>query len=155
MLETNMTTCYVRFLETNMRIIGIFIGISFFIVALVILPKAGIDEARLLSVSATMASLSGTLFGFVIAALSILSAVLERRLLKRMKKTGYYTQLINELISAATVFLIVMIVTLFSLFMAGQTLIYLMTFSIGFMAAAIGFLVIGGYHFYLVMKTVE
>lgn len=38
-------------------------------------------------------SLSATLLGFLIAALSILSALVSRRLVMNMQKTGHYEQL--------------------------------------------------------------
>ncbi len=143
---------YAKYSGTKVNKVSIFAGFAGFVGALLILPDIA---DRLNFISGTMASIGGTLFGFMVTSLSILSAVIDRRLVVNMKKTGHYDQLVRELFYASIVLLLVLVTSLICLFLKAPVLIYMASFSIGFMVSSVGLLIVAGYHFYLVMIHIK
>jgi hypothetical protein len=93
--------------------------------------------------AAAFAGISATLLGFTVAALSILTAMLNQRLLKIMVKTGHYGKLLNELCYTAVSFGLVTFLSLINIFLIEPyatigmiTTISVMIFSTLMMASA-------------------
>jgi hypothetical protein len=74
------------------------------------------DIQVLRSFASAAASVAATLLGFLVAALSILTAVLNRRLIINLRKTGHYDDLVVELLHASIAFLAALVVSMLALF---------------------------------------
>lgn len=59
-----------------------------------------------------LAGVAVTLLGFLVAALSILVAVMDRRLIVNLRKTGHYDQLLFDIMYSALAFLATLILAL-------------------------------------------
>lgn len=108
----------------------------------------------LLAISSTFAGVAGTLLGFVIAALAILAALLDRVLVANLRKTQHFGVLLRELYLAATLFLVVLVVALASLFLPPEWLRLGVAVSAAAQVYGIGLLVSAGRKFYLVVAHV-
>jgi hypothetical protein len=75
------------------------------------------SHADVLSICGTLASIAGTLLGFVIAALSILTAVMDRKLVVNLRLTGHFERMLKGLYLAAVLFMVVLSAALVSLFL--------------------------------------
>ena len=64
------------------------------------------------------------MLGFLIAALSILTAMLNVKLLTNMRKTGHYETLIDRLIFSSMAFLVTMLVSLGRMLLANDFSVY-------------------------------
>ena len=53
-------------------------------------------SSQLLNVAGVLAGVSGTLLGFLITAVALLTAVMDRPLVANMRKTGHYQRLVSE-----------------------------------------------------------
>lgn len=115
----------------------------------------GKSPEALIGISTTFSTVAGTLLGFLIAALSIVAALTDRQLLSNMRRTGHYKVLINETYACASVCLVVVIVSVISLFVDGFALLVLLTIGTGLMALAALLLVASGRKFYLLISLVN
>lgn len=102
-------------------------------------------------IASTFASISATLLGFIIAALSILASLMDRTLLKNMNKTGHFSVLLDELRVAAEFFLLVVVVSLISLFLPSPVLQAGIAVSAGAMSCGVLVLVKAGWKFFRVI----
>lgn len=99
-------------------------------------------------ISGTLASIAATLLGFMVAALSILVAIDDRPLVKNMKKTGHYRNLINSVYNASAVYLITLVCALIGLFLPSESQqIFMAAVTTGFMAHALVLTASAGYKF--------
>lgn len=57
------------------------------------------------TVFGTLAQVAGTMLGFMLAALAIVASISETDLVKRMRATGHYTSLLQNLFFGALLFL--------------------------------------------------
>lgn len=119
--------------------------------AWMVVPDLKSEEAR--TVAGTYAQVAGTMLGFLIAALAILTAMINDRLLSNMRKTGHYNTLIKELFFACLAFLGAMLVSLAALILSGTLMHALLAASTGFMAFSVVWLFAAGQKFYAVMAA--
>lgn len=112
------------------------------------------DESAYRVVQA-FAGVSGTLLGFLIAGLSILTAVIDRRAVINLRRTGHYDGMLHEVYWASAWYLVSLILSLICLFFAGQWLIYGMSITTGTMVFATLLFVSAGRKFSLVMKLLQ
>lgn len=63
-------------------------------------PHDAVDPARMQAFAGAIASVAGSLFGFVLAAMSILVSS-DRLLIRNMHKTGHYRRLHQDMVRAA------------------------------------------------------
>lgn len=96
-------------------------------------------------------SVSVTLLGFLLAALSILSALVNRRLVMNMQKTGHYQQLTKEMFVTAAAYLVAMVLSLLALFLDGDALRYACAITSGAVLFATLEMISSGLKFYRVM----
>lgn len=87
------------------------------------------DDA-LHSAAGALAGVTATMLGFVIAALSILTAVANQRLLRNMQKTGHYKKLLHELYHASAAYAGGMVASLASIFLSTPFVTWSMTVTI-------------------------
>jgi hypothetical protein len=87
-------------------------------------------EEILHNAASAFAGVGATLLGFMVAALSILTAIGDQPLLQNMQKTGHYQNLLDELYITATSYAVVMITALFTIFLSGRYVILGMMFTV-------------------------
>lgn len=116
--------------------------------------KEGVLSWDTLSVHATagvFATISATLLGFLIAALSILVSVGDKTLVANMKRTGHYKVLMDNLFWTAAWLSLAMILALATLFFSCLQA-YIMLATIGVFVLGLSSLGIAGYRFYRVVE---
>lgn len=106
------------------------------------------DYGALLS---TVASVSATLLGFLIAALAILSALVNRRLVMNMQRTGHYQQLTEELFISAAAYLLVLVVSMAAFLVIGDVFRFAIILTTAGLTFATLELLAAGMKFYRVM----
>lgn len=106
-------------------------------------------------IAGTFAAVAGTLMGFLIAALSILTSLTGKALIENMKKTGHWEHLLHRIYAAAAVFLVILALSLVSLFISGQMMHWIMVIASSLMVLALWFLVSTGRTLHLVLKLVR
>jgi hypothetical protein len=104
------------------------------------------------SIASTFAAVSGTLLGFIIAALSILTAMINRRLVSNLRKTGHYDQLLHDFFITAGGYLATMTVSLVTLFLNDSIAMYGLYLSSFVMVWATLCFVVTGRKFALMLK---
>ncbi|MDO8775804.1 MAG: hypothetical protein Q7K57_45305 [Burkholderiaceae bacterium] len=68
-----------------------------------ILPST--DVGAILSFGGSIAAISTTMLGFMLAALAVLASINHTHLVKMMKKTGHYKNLLSTLFNGCLIFL--------------------------------------------------
>lgn len=104
------------------------------------------------TISGNIASIAFTLFGFVIAAMSILAAVRHRPLLETMTRTGHYGVLILTLFVTAAAMMICGMLAVTSIFLPDKG--FLLTLSVTALIFSVLEMYIAGYRFYMTMSYV-
>ncbi len=107
---------------------------------------------KLRNIAGTFAAVAGTLMGFMIAALSILTAMVNRRLIANLRQTGHYNRLLHELFLASAAYLVTLILALVSLFLSDAWVLQSVALATAAMIAATVLFVFAGHKFTLVMK---
>lgn len=78
----------------------------------------------------TVASISSTMLGFVLAALAILASISETHLVRMMRESGHYMDLLKTMLMAMAVFLVCAVI--------GIALLFTVPASPPLLAAAVG-----------------
>lgn len=115
----------------------------------------GTSASDLRSIASTFAGIAGTLLGFMIAALSILTAVMDRRLVANLRKTGHYDRLLHELYMASAMYLVALVLSLVTLFLGPRAILYGTVLTVASMVSATVLFVSSGRKFALVMKYLQ
>ncbi|WP_200253949.1 hypothetical protein [Thiococcus pfennigii] len=129
-----------------------------FCVALALLALYGLDSRKqvdLISVSSTFATVSATLFGFIVAGLSVLSSLMDKKLLKNMRRTGHFGVLLRELYYAAMMFLGVLITSLITFFVDEKLLKIGISASVFLMSLGVVTLIKSGRKFHLIISVID
>lgn len=113
------------------------------------------DPDALYRVAGAFAGVAGTLLGFMIAGLSILTAVIDRRTVVNLRKTGHYDNLLHEVYWVSSWFLVAMTASLMSLFLADRWLTGGVAVATGSMVFATLLFVSAGRKFALVMRLLQ
>lgn len=111
-------------------------GLSILSAAMLWHHGQGLPEARILAISAAVAGAAGTLLGFLLTAVALLTAVMDRALVANMRKTGHYQRLVRESFVTCGWMLATLVMSVVNMLLAGQPLfvafcltIFLSTFS--------------------------
>lgn len=94
-----------------------------FVRALIALAAAGcywrfghpMELERLNMIAGVLAGVSGTLLGFLITAVALLTSVMDRTLMVNMKATGHYQRLVKETFHTCFMLLVVLMISVGSL----------------------------------------
>ncbi len=113
------------------------------------------DGGSVSAILGTFAQIAGTMLGFLITALSILTAMINVKLLANMKRTGHYETLVDRLIFTSVAFLATMLVSLASMLLAGDWARYGLSVACGLMAFSSVWLILTGRNFHNVILTVN
>lgn len=79
-------------------------------------------DDKLQSIAGVIAGVAGTLLGFLITAVALLTAVMDRTLIANMRKTGHYQRLVEDTFTTCTLLLGAVVASIVSLFFAGEHL---------------------------------
>lgn len=101
-----------------------------------------IEDARL--TATTMVALSGTLIGFMMAALSMLVSAADRPFLQNLRRSGHFKNLIKEILTTALLWLAVVVVALAGHFVVGEYQRYVVAIATALLALSfVHFLIVG------------
>jgi len=103
----------------------------------------------------TFAQIAGTMLGFLITALSILTAMINVKLLANMKRTGHYETLVDRLIFTSAFFLVTMLVSMAAMLLPGDWARHGLSVASGLMAFSSVWLVLTGRNFHNVILAVN
>jgi hypothetical protein len=102
-------------------------------------------------ISALIASIAGTLFGFSFAGISIMTTV-SGMLISRMKKHGHLKTMLRALFFAAGSLLVSMVIALVAVWISSDTIEVV---TVGMFGFALGHVIAAGYKLYLVIDVVS
>ncbi|MDH2488074.1 hypothetical protein [Acinetobacter baumannii] len=88
-----------------------------------------------------LAGIAGTLLGFLIGAVSLLTAVMDRTLIQNMRKNGQYNILVNSTFSACLSLLLLIVFCFFS-FLVNQQCLKIMFSTVIFLSVYSALLVV-------------
>lgn len=72
------------------------------------------DANKISAIASVLASVCGTLFGFMLAAITILLTMPGKRLIDNFRKTGHFNVLLNESFESCVYLFIVLVFSVFS-----------------------------------------
>lgn len=75
------------------------------------------EPADLKGIAGVLAGVSGTLLGFLITAVALLTSVMDRTLVANMRMTGHYQRLVRETFYACIMLLCMLVASIVSLFL--------------------------------------
>lgn len=113
------------------------------------------DEVALHNAASAFAGVSATMLGFMIAALSILTAIANQRLIRNMLKTGHYKTLLHELYHTSVAFAAGMVASLVSIFLASPYLNWSIAFTVFAISYSTLMLVSVGQKFWVVLGNLR
>lgn len=90
-------------------------AVSALIVALFWYKSDSIRVEALVNASGVITGLAGTLLGFLITSMSLITALMDKKLIVNMRKTGHYTRLIADTILTCAFLLFLIIFCLICL----------------------------------------
>lgn len=105
-------------------------------------------------ISKLLAGISGTILGFLLTAVAMLTAVMDRKLVENMRKTGHYRVFIVDCFINSFLFLIIIVLGVFSLFFKNPNLSYILYAIIFFTFSAIFMLIEQGRRFLLIFTKI-
>lgn len=115
----------------------------------------GLTDEAARTVAGTYAQVAGTMLGFLIAALSILTALISEKLLSNMRKTGHYDTLVKEMFLSCLAFMVTMVAALVGLILSGPQMYFALALATGLMAFSLVWLMVAGLKLYVVITTVH
>ena len=108
------------------------------------------DDA-LHNASSAFAGVTATMLGFMIAALSILTAVANQKLLRNMQRTGHYKKLLHELYHTSAAYAAGMVASLTSIFLSAPYISWSMTLTIFAVTYSTLMIISVGHKFWVVL----
>lgn len=111
------------------------------------------DASEIYQVVGQFSSISGVLLGFLIAALSILTTIGDRQLMKNIRKTGHLTVLLREMFFASTAFLVTLSLSLVCLFLPLPYAAHISAIVVAIFVFSTGLLVSAGRKFYILLTS--
>jgi len=114
---------------------------------------AVIQDARL--TATTMVALSGTLIGFMMAALSMLVSSADRPFLQNLRRTGHFKKLVKELLTTALLWLAVVVVALAGHFVVGDVQRYVVAIATALLGLSLVHFLLVGRKFKIVIEILS
>lgn len=117
--------------------------------------RTAIDDERLRAIAESFATIAGTLTGFLITAVALLTAVMDRTLIANMRKTGHYDVLVTDTFATTILLLIVTVASLVCLFLSGQYLQVGMTINVWLASIGLFYSIQAGRRFAVVIAALR
>lgn len=130
-------------------------AISLCIVGFFWLKKDAIKLDALLNTSSVIVGLAGTLLGFLITSISLITALMDRRLVANMIKTGHYQRLVSDTILTCAFLLIVIVSCLITLLAQGHIVLCIFSFTLLFTSLSIFYLIEAGRRFSVIVLNLR
>jgi protein-S-isoprenylcysteine O-methyltransferase Ste14 len=96
-----------------------------------------LKDERMIAVLSALAAASGTLLGFLITALTLLAAVMDRTLVANMRRTGHYQRLIRGTFLSCVVLLTTLVASVTSMFISSHPLHIAFSIAVGLAILAV------------------
>ena len=106
-------------------------------------------------VISTLATISATLVGFAITALSIMLTVGDRRFISNLRKTGHFKNLTDHLLRASSILFFAGVVALVGMFLDGQLRVGCASLSAGVFALGLLSFAGAGRKFSMVIERLD
>lgn len=113
------------------------------------------DQNRIWSLGASLASVSGVLFGFMLTALAMIVTMPERQLMANLRKTGHHHQLIVAMFWTAAIHFVTLVFALSAAFLVGTPSRFSVFVAIGFEVVALIETVDAGHKLWLVLDALD
>lgn len=113
-------------MDISIRWVPLLIKLALSAAATVLYYKYGSqpDAIKMASIAATVANIAGVLLGFLLTAMTLITAVMDRGLVSRMRETGHYQRLIHETYHSCAALLFVVVAGVVCLFVGEASLKY-------------------------------
>lgn len=106
-------------------------------------------------ISKFTASISATILGFLLTAIAVLTALMDKILIDNMRKTGHYPKFLRLAFLTSASFLVVTILcTLVLMFSRYDYIDHVFSFMVGFLTLSILMLIRTGYSFFKIIYNV-
>lgn len=112
------------------------------------------DASERLALAGSIASIGATMLGFMLAALAVLASINDTHLVKMMKKTGHYDDLLSTLFTGCVLFLLCALAGYLVMFGLIPNPIF-MSWTIGLHAGALISILEIGWKFNLVLRNLR
>lgn len=116
---------------------------------------SGIDVAVMSSVSGIVIGLAGTLLGFLITALSLMTALTNKVLISNMIKTGHFNKLASDTVLTCVILIIVIILSLVTLLSGGVWVFRFFCSVIFFTSLSFIYLIEAGKRFSIIITNIK
>lgn len=122
---------------------------------LFVVYKDSLSIERLYNIAGVIAGVAGTLLGFLITAVALLTAVMDRTLVANMRKTGHYQRLVFDTFATCSALLGVVVTSILSLFLECQ--LHTLAFALTLFLLSLGILYVieAGRRFSMVISTLS
>lgn len=118
------------------------------------LKAGGFTEGQIVGVGQTIAGFSGTVFGALVAALAIITAVVDRPLMVNMRKTGHWDVLVHNTIVTCGVMLLAAAFSVVAMLMDYPYRLYVLALAVTSVVSGVGMLVQLAYRYRQVIKFI-
>lgn len=120
--------------------------------AALVLKMSALSEAQIIGAGQSIAGLCGTIFGALVAALAILTAVMDRPLMANMRKTGHWSRLLNNTLVVCALMLGASALAIVTMFVAAEHREHVLAGAIALAVTGVGLLFKTGYRYRQVIK---
>lgn len=130
-------------------------GISAGVVLLFWLKSDSVKVEALVNASGVITGLAGTLLGFLITSMSLITALMDKKLVINMLKTGHYRRLIADTILTCSFLLLLIIVCLICLISQAYMIKCAFYAVVFFISVSILYLIEAGRRFSMVVLNIK
>ncbi|SFF36678.1 hypothetical protein SAMN05216563_12910 [Phytobacter palmae] len=129
--------------------------LSALVVTLFWYKSEGVKVEALVNASGVITGLAGTLLGFLITSMSLITALMDKKLVINMIKTGHYKCLISDTILTCTFLLALIVSCVVCLISQASMIIYTFHVIIFFLCISILYLIEAGKRFSIVVLNIK
>ena len=106
-------------------------------------------------VAGVIAGVSGTLLGFLITSMALITAIMDRTLIANMRRTGHYQRLIADTFTTCAVLLGTVVFCITSLFFSNPIHVWVFAASLFFLALSVLYVIEAGRRFSNIISTLS
>lgn len=112
---------------------------------------AQIKPETAISASGVIVGLAGTLLGFLITSISLLTALIDKKLIANMIKTSHYSRLISDTVLTCLFLIIVIIISIVTLLSHGKLVFCFFSSALFFTCLSFLYLIEAGRRFSVIL----
>lgn len=129
--------------------------ISFGCVGLFMHYAEKVEQQAVINASGIIIGLAGTLLGFLITSMSLITALMDRKLILNMIKTGHYKRLMSDTVLTCTFMLLVIVFCLITLLSSGYFIVWVFYIALFFTSLSLLYLVEAGSRFSAIILNLK